>query len=433
MSASAAPTPASPASARTLLTSVYAPALVYETGLGAVTPVVALVASDMGARLELAALVVGLVGVGQILGDVPAGALAARVGDRRAMLVAAVVASGALVACALAPHLAVFALAVLVLGAASATFHLARQSFLTEVVPVVNRARALSTLGGVARIGSFAGPFLGAAVLHWADLRSVFWLALGTTVLAGLVVLLAPDPEERRAGARARPAVPTRTLLRDHRRMLATLGLAVVLVGAVRATRQVVLPLWSEHLGLAPATTSLVFGLSGAVDMLLFYPSGRVMDRRGRLWVAVPSMLVLGGSIAVLPLTTGVVGLTVVAMVMGLGNGIGAGILMTLGADVAPAQGRAQFLGIWRVFQDTGAAVGPLVVSAVAAAGSLALGIVTMGGAGIVAAGALALWVPRWTEHATGRTRAAAAARREAAAQAEAALATAGGRDAAQD
>ncbi len=414
MTVPAAPVPARPASPRTLLASVYAPAMVYETGLGAVTPVVALVASDMGARLDLAALVVGLVGVGQILGDVPAGALAARVGDRRAMLVAAVVASAALVACALAPQLAVFALAVLVLGAASATFHLARQSFLTEVVPVVNRARALSTLGGVARIGSFAGPFLGAAVLHWGDLRSVFWLALATTVLAGLVVLAVRDPDERRAGVRARPAVRTRVLLRDHRRMLATLGLAVVLVGAVRATRQVVLPLWSEHLGLAPATTSLVFGLSGAVDMLLFYPSGRVMDRRGRLWVAVPSMLVLGASIAVLPLTTGVAGLAVVAMAMGFGNGIGSGILMTLGADVAPPHGRAQFLGIWRVFQDTGAAVGPLVVSAVAAAGSLALGIATMGGAGIVAAGALALWVPRWSEHATGRTRAAAAVRRAA-------------------
>jgi MFS family permease len=180
----------------------------------------------------------------------------------------------------------------------------------------------------------------------------------------------------------------------------------------VRATRQVVLPLWSEHLGLEPATTSLVFGISGAVDMLLFYPAGKVMDRYGRLWVAVPSMVVLGGAIAALPLTSTVGGLTVVAMVMGFGNGIGSGILMTLGADVAPAVGRAQFLGVWRVFQDSGAAAGPLVVSAVAAAGSLAAGIVTMGAAGVVAAGALAAFVPRWSEHATGRTRARAAAAR---------------------
>ncbi|WP_431837567.1 MFS transporter [Cellulomonas sp. Y8] len=403
---------------RSLLTSAYLPALLYETGLGAVTPVVALVAAGMGARLDQAALIVALVGVGQILGDVPAGALAARVGDRRAMLVAALVACVALTIGALAPTLPVLAVGVLLTGAASAVFHLARQAYLTEVVPVVNRARALSTLGGVSRIGVFLGPFLGAAVLHVADLRAVFWLAVGTTVAAAAVVGLARDVDDRHPAARGRPRVSTAGLVRRHGRLLATLGLAVVLVGAVRATRQVVLPLWSEHLGFAPATTSLVFGISGAVDMLLFYPAGKVMDRRGRLWVAVPSMLVLGGAIAVLPLTSTLAGLTVVAMVMGFGNGIGSGILMTLGADVAPPDARAQFLGVWRVFQDSGAAAGPLVVSAVAAAGSLAAGIVTMGAAGLLAAGALAATVPRWSEHATARTRARAAAARAAAARA---------------
>ncbi len=384
---------------RNLLTSAYLPALLYETGLGAVTPVIALVASGLGARLDQAALVVALVGLGQILGDVPAGALAARIGDRRAMLVAAVVACVALTGGALAPTLPVLAAAVLVLGAASAVFHLARQAYLTEVVPVVNRARALSTLGGVSRIGIFLGPFLGAAVLHVGDLRSVFWLAVGTTLVAALVVGLARDVDDRGRVPRGRPTVPTTTLVRRHARLLATLGLAVVLVGAVRSARGVVLPLWSEHLGLAPATTSLVFGLSGAVDMLLFYPAGKVMDRYGRLWVAIPSMVVLGGAIAALPLATTVPALAVVAMVMGLGNGIGSGILMTLGADVAPPDARAQFLGVWRVFQDSGAAAGPLVVSAVAAAGSLAAGVVTIGAAGLLAAGALARWVPRWSEH----------------------------------
>jgi MFS family permease len=392
----AAPTPPG-VRARDLITSAYLPAMLYETGLGAITPVVALVATQLGARLDQAALVVALVGVGQILGDVPAGALAARIGDRRAMLVAAVVATAALSTSALAPSLPVLAIGVLATGAASAVFHLARQSFLTEVTPVVNRARVLSTLGGVARIGAFLGPFLGAALLHVAGLRSVFWLAVGTTVLAGLVVLLAPDVEARRGRPRTRPVVPTRTLLRQHARLLGTLGLAVVLVGAVRAARQVVLPLWSEH-----------FGLAGAVDMLLFYPAGKVMDRRGRLWVAVPSMLVLGAAITVLPLTGSVGTLSVVAMVMGFGNGIGSGILMTLGADVAPEHGRAQFLGIWRVFQDSGAAAGPVLVSAVAAAGSLAAGIVSVGIAGLLAAGAMAAWVPRWSEHANARTRAGA-------------------------
>ena len=50
------------------------------------------------------------------------------------------------------------------------------------------------------------------------------------------------------------------------------------------------MPLWADHLGLDAATTSLIYGLAGGIDMLVFYPAGKVMDRKGRTWVAVPSM-----------------------------------------------------------------------------------------------------------------------------------------------
>ena len=49
------------------------------------------------------------------------------------------------------------------------------------------------------------------------------------------------------------------------------------------------------------------------------------------------------------------------------GNGLGAGIVMTLGADAAPVDGRSQFLGAWRLCGDIGNTGGPLLVSAVAA------------------------------------------------------------------
>ena len=42
-------------------------------------------------------------------------------------------------------------------GMAQAVFSLARQSYLTEAAPAPYRARALSTLGGVMRIGMLWG------------------------------------------------------------------------------------------------------------------------------------------------------------------------------------------------------------------------------------------------------------------------------------
>jgi MFS family permease len=389
-----------------LFPAVFLPALIFETGMGALAPVLALSGRALGASVGTASLVLALLGVGQILGDVPAGALAARLGDRKAMLVAAGIAMVTLTGCALATSVWQLALAVTATGATNAVFILARQSYLTEVVPTGLRARALSTLGGMSRVGAFVGPFIGAAVLTGRPLRDIYWLASLCTLLTVVVLLVVPDVgdgDEAAPGGVAPASV--RTVVRRHRRVFLTLGVAVVLVGSVRATRQTVLPLWAEHLGQSPSSTSVVFGIAGLIDTMIFYPSGKVMDRAGRLWIAVPSMLVLGLAQAALPLTHGLVSLTAVAMLMGFGNGIGSGVLMTLGADVAPPGTRSQFLGVWRLCADSGSAGGPLVVSAAAALGSLATGIAVMGGMGIVAAGALLHWVPRYSPFATTGTR----------------------------
>ncbi|MDI5961743.1 MFS transporter [Streptomyces sp. SL13] len=387
--------------------AVFLPALVFETGMGALAPVLALSGRALGASVGTAGLVLALLGVGQILGDVPAGALAARVGDRRAMLMAAAVAVLTLCGCALARNVGELGIAVTATGATNAVFVLARQAYLTEAAPKELRARALSTLGGMSRVGSFVGPFIGAAVLSTHPVHDIYWLAVAFTLAAALVVALVPDvtdPLTGRTAGTAAPA-PVRAVVRDHRTVFLTLGVAVLLVGSVRAARQTVLPLWAEHLGFTPATTSVVFGIAGLVDTLTFYPSGQVMDRLGRLWIAVPSMLVLGLTMVSLPLTRTLGELTVVAMVMGFGNGIGSGILMTLGADVAPPASRSQFLGVWRLCADSGSAGGPLVVSAAAGLGSLAAGISTMGVVGVLAAGALLRWAPRYSPFATKGTR----------------------------
>jgi MFS family permease len=391
-----------PVSLVSVAPAVFLPALVFETGMGALTPMLALSGRALGASVGEAGLILALLGVGQILGDVPAGALAARLGDRKAMLIAAGVAIVTLTGCAMARTVWQLGLAVAATGATNAVFVLARQTYLTEIIPTGLRARALSTLGGMSRVGSFVGPFIGAAVVHDHPVGDVFWLTVGCTTVAGLIVLLVPDVSDpATAQERRSSSVSVTSVVVRHHRVFLTLGMAVFLVGSVRATRQTVLPLWAEHLGLNPSMTSIVFGIAGLVDTLTFYPSGKVMDRAGRLWIAVPSMLILGLTQGLLPLTGGLVSLTVVAMLMGFGNGIGAGILMTLGADVAPPETRSKFLGVWRLCADSGSAGGPLIVSAAAALGSLASGIVAMGAVGVIAAGALLRWVPRYSPFAT--------------------------------
>ena len=72
--------------------------------------------------------------------------------------------------------------------------------------------------------------------------------------------------------------------------------------------------------------------------------------------------------------------LLLVCILIGLGNGLGSGINMTLGADFAKGTDTGVFLGLWRLVTDIGVAGAPLIVGAVA-------GIVALGPAALVVAG----------------------------------------------
>jgi hypothetical protein len=76
-----------------------------------------------------------------------------------------------------------------------------------------------------------------------------------------------------------------------------------------------------------------------------------------------------------------------------VGNGLGSGIVMTLGADTAPVVGRSQYLGGWRLCGDIGNTGGPLLVSAVAAVAPLAVACAVIGAFALVGTG----WVGYWT------------------------------------
>jgi len=387
---------------REIAPSVLLPALIYEIGNGAIAPIIALTALDLGSGAVTAGYMVALLGVGRVLGNVPSSRVTDHLGDRRAMLAASAVTVVALVVCLVSASIVAFAAALLVIGACTATFYLARQTYVSEVVPLTMTARALSTLAGAHRIGLFIGPFLGAGAIAVLGLRAAYGVAIVSTALTAVVLLLVKDvarPDDRPRPVRKGGS--TVAMFRAHQRLFLTLGLCVFAVGAVRAARQTAIPLWAEHIGIGPETTSLVFGVASFVDMTLFYPAGHVMDRYGRLSVALPAMTLLGGAMMLLPLTHGLIALSVVAIAMSVGNGIGSGIIMTLGADAAPADHRSRFLSIWRVMTDTGNAGGPVLISLVAMISTLGAGIVVTGSLGVLAAVGMARWIPRYSPLAT--------------------------------
>ena len=396
--------PAEDFSLRTIAVPAYGPTLLYGLATGAILPVVAITARGLGATVALAALIITLTGVGSLLTNVPATVVTTRFGEKWALVAASAWCALAMVLAAAVPVLWVFALAVFMVGMAGSVFGLARQSYLTEAVPLHFRARALSTLGGVNRIGVFIGPFAAAGAIHFLGTPGAYWVGAVAAVGAGILSFQVPDLVVRpgaggsaKPGGSAGPAGPAptvRSILRSHARVFRTIGIGVLLIAAVRATRQAVIPLWAQHIGLDPTATALIYGLSGAIDMLIFYPAGKAMDSWGRRSVAVPCMLIMGAGLALLPLSAGPTGLLLAALLIGFGNGIGSGIVMTLGADFSPSPGRPQFLGIWRLLADLGTMGGPGLLSAVTALVSLSAGIGATAVLGLLGAAVLWRWVP---------------------------------------
>lgn len=399
---------------RTIALPALAPALLFAIGEGAIIPIIPIVADNLGAQLAIAGLIAAMIQVGQVVGDIPSGAIISRIGERTAMIYAALLAILGLVGALLSPNPLVLGVSIFLLGLATAVFALARHAFMTSFVPRSHRARALSTLGGTFRLGYFVGPFIASGVIRLTGTdQSVFWVDIAACAASAALLLVLKDPSAILASNRA--AVPVADVAAPvsnnglfptiwrNRAVLARLGSGAALIGAMRSARQVILPLWAVSIHVTSADTALIIGIAGAVDFALFYTSGQIMDRFGRLWSAVPCMVGLGiGYFALATthdLSSAVVWFIATAMFMSIANGVGSGILMTLGADLADPANPAPFLGAWRFTGDFGGAAAPVLLSALTALVSIAFASGALGILALVGAGLLMRYVPRYAPH----------------------------------
>ncbi|QIX25381.1 MFS transporter [Nocardioides sp. JQ2195] len=395
---------------RTVALEAFGPTIVNSIGHGAVLPVLALQARHLGAGVDLAALVVALLSIGQLVTSLPAGAIMARIGERRMLICCGLVDCVAMLVAWRATSVLVLGAAIVLSGATWTGFLLARQGFLIEAVPPTHRARAMSSLGASHRVGLFVGPLIGAGIIAWQGLSAVFVLAAVMSLTSAVMARLMRDlGHESRADQKAAGHASVVSVLAAHRHTLLTLGVGVVVIGASRSIRGTLLPLWADHIGMSGSETSLVFAVAAAVDILFFFPGGWLMDHKGRAVVAVPVVLAVAIGSLLLPLATNEAALLAVAVLIAMGNGLGSGIVMTIGADTAPVLGRSQYLGGWRLCGDIGGTTGPLLVSAVASVAPLATASVVFGVATLAGTG----WVGHWTRQ-LDRRRADAGARERA-------------------
>ena len=206
-------------------------------------------------NFSLVSLVVAGAGLGTLLGDVPAGMLIERWGRKPVMVAGTIAAAIATFLMGTTPLLAgefglfpAFALLVLlrlIAGVGSAMWNLSRMAYIADVVPLADRGRALSTFGGVGRIGTFVGPFVGGLIGLWFGLEASFYIA-GAMSAIGAVISVFAITETRhvtgRAGKHMQWSV-VGAVARRHWRDLTAAGSAQIFAQMIRAGRQLIVPL----------------------------------------------------------------------------------------------------------------------------------------------------------------------------------------------
>jgi len=371
-----------------LVVPVFIPSALFSIGENALIPIIPASAERLGADLPTASIVAGLLMIGVLFADLPAAKFLARIGERRGMMLAAFAAALGIVLVGVANSLWMMSLGVFLVGACASVFGLARHTYMAEHVPISIRARALSILGGMFRAGGVFGPLLAAGLIFIGEVSYVYWVAVGLCLIAALMVFTTKADDTADLANQTR--FSTWHITKREWKKLSTLGVASSFLAIVRTARIIGLPLWALYLKVPPGTAALFIGIAASLDLFLFYTSGQVMDKWGRRAAAVPTMFLLGLTMFVLPLTTDAWGILWIGLAMSVANGLGSGLIMVLGADLAPADARGEFLSAFRLMIDTSTSITAPVLSLAAVTVGLGAGFVFFGALSLV--GAWLMW-----------------------------------------
>jgi MFS family permease len=387
-------------SLRSLVWTVYAPSFLLAFGQGILVPVLPIFAKDdLLASPAMVGIVVASRELGTMAFDVPAGLATSRFGTKAAMLAGTGLFAITAVGAALSPGLAFLIAMRIAAGIGIAAWGISRHAYIAQVVPQQYRGRALSLFGGLGRIATILGPLAGGLIGQYYGLRAPFYLQAGVGVATMALVLATLEktaPVAHKGGVSAHKRLAATVV--EYRKEFATAGLAAIALQLMRSSRQLLIPLWGDSIGLNPGQIGYVVSISSAVDSVMFVPAGYVMDRWGRRWTGGPSLIILAIALALLPLADNFAMLAAVGVVAGLGNGLSSGLVLTMGADIAPRDAAGEFLGVWRLITDSGGAAGPLAVGWIEQALRLSTACLATSGIGIAGAAVMIFLVQETTE-----------------------------------
>lgn len=353
---------------------------------------------EIGAELRLTPTRIGLItsafAAGRLAMDLPAGWISDRFPAQRVLALAAAIVAAATASIAAAHSLAVVLVATCVIGFGSALANTVGMVVFSRHTPAGARGRAMAHFTTIMVTGQTVGPALGGLLADVGSWRTAHVVGSGSCVVA-LVSSLFLGPGQRGSEGRIGPDAPRSPALAAARfgtgERLAVLGLGFATFFALGALPQTLMPMLADgELGLSASTVGVGLLAASLARLPGSWATGFVADRVSHRAGAVPTLLLMAASAALLALpastVTWVAAIVLISLFSGA-NGVGATII----ADRSPPDAVGRNLGGYRLAMDVGLLCGAAITAAVYDAAGRAVAVLVPAGVLVITA-ALAAW-----------------------------------------
>lgn len=326
----------------------------------------------IGASLSLG-IALASASLGRFATNIPAGIMSERIGRKPIMIAGALIVTVFGTLSGIAPNAPTFWFFRLLMGVGSAMVITIANVVATDLSRVENRGRVLGLLHGMQLIVGISTPALGGFLAEYVDIRAPFYLSgAGTAVFATWALLRLPEtrPHIQRvshaAGSIIRRPKGAASLLKDPSFFwVCMLGFATFYLRNGATTG--LMPLYMDDvLGMGPGHLGILFTVASVIHGVIIYPSGWISDIWGRKPLIVPTGILVGIGVAVVPFMTEPVSFVVIFVLLHAAIGWGGQAPTAYLGDIAPEGMRGASFGMYRTFGDLAGIIGPLIALGIA-------------------------------------------------------------------